>query len=267
MIFEFDKDENKCCGWTNVFDYCSSVAVLEIALRAMSYHEMMKIYYDLNNPENSVDYGIDSNYDLDYIGEDYELVRRKRSMTSWEIRSSLRNDHVNSFLLTGYFSQRKKPVDLGPGAGVGVMNLPGMEDYSPDGPGGPDDGPDYGPGECDNCFENTFDCDSSPANCACSNLFDYEPFYADMECYTDPSNGTVVVGDVCDGDICHLNGCGDGIISIINEMKWLFGSLFISYNLFFFIHLYRKCSMYSLTQESTNCLVLYHSVSVRGSLV
>ena len=200
---------------------------------------MMKIYYDLNNPENSVDYSIDdSNYDLDYLGENYGMVRRKRSMTSWEIRSSLRNEHVNSFLLTGYFSQRKKPVDLGPGAGVGVMNLPGMEDYS-DGP----DGPDYGPDQCDNCFENTFDCDSSPANCACSNLFDYEPFYADMECFTDPSNGTVVVGDVCDGDICHLNGCGDGIIDVINEMKWLFGSLFISYNLFFFIHLYRQCSI------------------------
>ena len=86
-------DENKCCGWTNVFDYCSSVAVLGIALRALSYQEMMNLYNELNNPENSVDYGIDSNYDLDYIDdfddEDYGK-RRRRSMTSWEIRSSLR---------------------------------------------------------------------------------------------------------------------------------------------------------------------------------
>ena len=155
-----------------------------------------------------------------------------------------RTDHVNSFLLTGYFSQRKKPLspDLGPGAGVGIMHLPGEDEYT--GPGSPD----YGPDQCDNCFENTFDCDTSPANCACSNLFDYEPFYADMECYTDPTNGTVVVADVCDGDICHLNGCGDGIIAIVNEMKWLFGSLFISYNLFFYIHLYRKCSILRQSQ-------------------
>ena len=93
-VFESVKDENKCCGWTNVFDYCSSIAVLEIAVCAMHYHEMMKIYYDLNNPENSVDYGIDSSYDLDYIDEEYD-IRRRRSMTSWEIRSSLRKvfDH------------------------------------------------------------------------------------------------------------------------------------------------------------------------------
>ena len=159
------------------------------------------------------------------------------------MKTLLRTDHVNSFLLTGYFSQRKKPLspDLGPGAEVGIMHLPGEDEYT-----GPES-PDYGPDQCDNCFENTFDCDTSPANCACSNLFDYEPFYADMECYTDPTNGTVVVGDVCDGNICHLNGCGDGIIAIINDMKWLFGSLFISYNLFFYIHLYRKRSILKLS--------------------
>ena len=155
---------------------------------------------------------------------------------------------MNSFLLSGYFSQRRKLSDPNinllsrPGEGVGVMNLPGEEDYG--GSENPDYGPDNGPDQCDNCFENTFNCDTSPANCACSNLFDYEPFYADMECYTDPANGTVVVGDVCDDGICHLNGCGEGIIVIINEMKWLFGTLFVSYNLFFYIHLYRKCSIH-----------------------
>ena len=157
---------------------------------------------------------------------------------------------MNSFLLSGYFSQRRKLSDPNinllsrPGAGVGVMNLPGEEDYMYSGSENPDYGPDYGPDQCVNCFENTFNCDTSPANCACSNLFDYEPFYADMECYTDPANGTVVVGDVCDDGICHLNGCGEGIIVIINEMKWLFGTLFVSYNLFFYIHLYRKCSIH-----------------------
>merc|ERR1711893_316243 len=51
VLYAFQKDSilsfqssHQCCGWTNVFDYCTTGSVLEIAFEALRHKEMLALF-------------------------------------------------------------------------------------------------------------------------------------------------------------------------------------------------------------------------------
>ena len=86
--------ENQCCGWNNVFDYCSHQAIFDIVFQAIKYHELGEF--------------VDSVDDLDYYSYNSELDSDNYApFYSYLINQK---DGIRNLLNSGFLFESQKPV-------------------------------------------------------------------------------------------------------------------------------------------------------------
>ena len=160
LMYAFKRDqieqfqrEKGCCGWHNVFDYCSPHAMFAIQYESIKHKQLSDLLSSIDE-SSSLDDSSSSSAWFENGSQAYFL--------------RLTDDNVEDLLGTGFLIPKQSP-------GVNVMTI---DDFY------------Y---EYDDSYDsNNFDCEDNLATCACSQLFTYnDVFYNFMDCYIDRENKTV----------------------------------------------------------------------------
>ena len=160
LMYAFKRDqmdqfqrENGCCGWHNVFDYCSPYAMFAIQYESIKHKQLGDLLSSIDDSSTG-----DSSSSSSWYGNAGDAFFSRL----------ITGDNIDDLLGTGFLIP-KQPQ------GISVM---GIDDYYYE----YDDSNDT----------NSFDCDGNLATCACSQLFTYnDVFYNFMDCYIDKDNKTV----------------------------------------------------------------------------